>query len=136
MRAGLSAGLALLMLASCASPESRIKKHRELFETYPPEIQQRIKAGEVDVGFTADMVLMAMGKPARKATRTTEQSTQEIWTYGDSGVHPGVGVSIGGGSYGGFGGVSVGGGGGGSYRDRAAIAFESGKVVSVDRVKP
>ena len=127
--------LGLLLLAACATPESRIRKHRDLFETYPPQIQERIKSGEVDVGFTADMVLMAMGKPARKTMRTTAQTTQEIWTYGESGLHPGVGVSIGGGSYGGFGGVSVG-GDGGSNRDRAAIAFEGGKVVSVDRVKP
>lgn len=128
--------LGLLLLAACATPESRIGKHRDLFATYTPEIQRRIKAGEVDVGFTADMVLMAMGKPARKTTRTTEQAVQEVWTYGESGIRPGVGLSIGGGSSGGFGGVSIGGGGGGSYRDRAVIMFEGGKVVSIDRVKP
>jgi hypothetical protein len=129
-----AAGLALLLLAACSTPESRVRKHKELFDSYPPEIQQRIKAGEVDLGFTSDMVLMALGKPARKTTRTTAQSVQEIWNYGDSGVRPGVGVSIGGGSYGGFGGVSVG-SEGGAYRDRAAIVFESGKVVAVDKVK-
>jgi hypothetical protein len=129
-----AAGLTLLLLAACSTPESRARKHKELFDTYPPEIQQRIKSGEVDVGFTADMVLMALGKPSRKTMRTTAQSAQEIWTYGDSGVRPGVGVSIGGGSYGGFGGVSVG-SEGGAYRDRASIVFEGGKVVAVEKIK-
>ena len=106
-----AAGVALLLLAACGTPESRIKKHRDLFAAYPPEVQARIKAGEVDAGFTADMVRMAMGKPARKSMRTTAESTQEVWTYGDGGgVRPGIGVSFGGGSMGGFGGVSVGGG--------------------------
>lgn len=135
MRARSAAGLALLLLAACSTPESRIRKHKELFAAYPPQVRDRIRAGAVDIGFTSDMVLMALGKPARKTTRTTALSAQEIWTYGDSsGVRPGVGVSIGGGSYGGFGGVSVG-SDSGAYRERAAIVFEGGKVVAVDKVK-
>jgi hypothetical protein len=126
-----AAGLALLALAACGTPGSRIKAHKELFASYPPEAQARIKAGEVDVGFTGDMVRLAMGEPARKVMRTTAQSVQEDWVYGDTGVHPGVGFAVGGGGMGGFGTVAV--GGDGSSGPRAVIVFEGGKVIAVEK---
>ena len=128
-----AAGLVLLLLAACGSPQSRIKRNKEQFAAYPLEIQARIKAGEVDVGFTAEMVRMALGDPARKTMRTTAQSVQEVWTYGETSVRPGLGVAIGGGGFGGFGGVSV--GSEASSRDSAMVVFEGGKVVSIEKVK-
>ncbi len=125
--------LVLLLLAACASPSSRIKKHAALFDAYPPNIQARIKAGAVDVGFDQDMVRMALGEPARVSSRKTADSSQEVWSYGATGVRPGFGFGFGSGFGGGFGGVSV--GGEAPERERDKVVFEHGRVVAVEKLE-
>lgn len=70
-----------LVLAGCSTPESRIKHNPELFASIPPAEQALIKQGRIAVGFTPDMVKLALGEPdiiARKIDRT---GTAEIWRY-------------------------------------------------------
>lgn len=72
----------LALLAACAStPESRIQKNPELFNSFPPEAQEKIKKGDVEIGFTPDMVLMAKDKPDRKYSRKTAAGEAEVWSY-------------------------------------------------------
>lgn len=126
--------LALLLLAACATPDSRIKKHAAQFAGYPPEVQARIKAGGVDPGFDADMTRMALGEPSRKTTRKTADAVQEIWSYGAARARPSLGIGLGTGiGAGGFGGVSV--GSEGPEGERARVVFEGGKVVSYEALK-
>ena len=74
--------LAVVLLASCAStPESRIQKNPDLFNSFPPEAQEKIKKGDVEIGFTQDMVLMAKDKPDRKYNRRTAGGETEVWSY-------------------------------------------------------
>ncbi len=74
--------IALCLLAACAStPTSRIKKNRDLFNSYPPEVQTKIQKGEISLGFTPEMVLMAKGDPDRKYTRQTAKGATEVWAY-------------------------------------------------------
>ena len=75
--------LILALAAGCATPGSRIKENKALFETYPPEIQEQIKKGQVKPGFTKAMVSMALGKADRVYERSTLQGTSEIWSYVD-----------------------------------------------------
>ena len=65
----------------CASPASRIKKNPELFNTFPPDVQDKVKRGQVDVGFTPEMVTMALGTPNHIYTRQTTTEIKEVWTY-------------------------------------------------------
>ena len=83
---GLLVGLAALVLAiglaGCAStPERRIQKHPEMFEGIPPDVQETVRAGRVEIGYTPDMVFLALGAPDRKVTRKTEAEEREIWIY-------------------------------------------------------
>ena len=74
--------LSVGLLASCAStPESRIKHDPALFNSFPPEAQAKIKKGDLDIGFTTDMVLMAKGKPDHKYARKTKDGDVEVWSY-------------------------------------------------------
>ena len=75
--------VALIALqAGCVStPESRIKKNPALFASFPADAQTRIQKGEVAIGFTPDMVIMAKDKPNRMYDRTTSAGTIEVWSY-------------------------------------------------------
>ena len=79
-----SALLLLLFLAGCTSPASRIKKNQELFDTFPVAAQARIRGGEIDLGFTAEMTRIALGEPQRKLLRRTPENEKEIWLYIDT----------------------------------------------------
>ena len=73
-----------VLLAGCATPAKRIEQNRELFDTFPVAVQARIRGGQVDLGFTPDMVRIALGDPQHKALRRVAAGETEIWLYFDS----------------------------------------------------
>jgi hypothetical protein len=78
-------------LAACATVASRINAHRAAFDASSPEAQQKIRQGEVAVGFTNDQVVMALGHPQRVYAKNTPGAAQEIWVYGvDGGPASGI----------------------------------------------
>jgi hypothetical protein len=125
--------LAVLLLAACSTPASRIEGHRAAFDRYPPAVQEKIRAGRIDLGFTPEMVTLALGEPLRKLTRSTPEGEAEVWVYGDG--EPrfsfGIGMAGGGGHTGVGGGVAVSSGGyaGG---ERMRVEFKGGSVGAID----
>lgn len=81
MKKMLVVALAALCLAGCQSPEQRIKQNPELFASFAPEVQDSVRAGKIDVGYSKDMVYIALGKPNRQYTRKTADGTTEVWSY-------------------------------------------------------
>ena len=75
--------MATVILAGCATPESRIKEKPEVFNSFPPDVQSKVRTGQVEIGYSKDMVYIALGKPDREYTRTTAESTFEVWSYTD-----------------------------------------------------
>jgi hypothetical protein len=71
----------LLLAAGCATPEARIKQNPDLFATLSPADQDLIRQGKVGIGFTPDMVKLALGDPDRVYTRTDANGTNETWSY-------------------------------------------------------
>jgi len=67
--------------AGCSTPASRIEKNLDLFNTFPLEAQAKIRQGEVDIGFTPDMVRIAKGDPPRTYVRQTAEGQTEVWSY-------------------------------------------------------
>lgn len=122
-----------LVCAGCSTPDSRIQKDSATFASYPPAVQTKIRAGEVEIGYTADMVRMALGKPDRTFRRVTAQGETEVWAYADK--TPRIGIGLGFGSYGHHsgGGVAVGTSTGGSRGDRLHVQLQAGKVTAIDR---
>ena len=126
----------LFLLAACSTPDSRIADNRSAFDKLPAEIQQKIRTGQVDVGFTPEMVVLALGEPAHKFTRKTEQGDTEVWSYRDD--RPKFSFGVGVGSAGG--GSAVGGGvglstGGYDPDEKIRVEFRSGLVTAVDLLK-
>lgn len=76
-------GAFLFLVAGCETIEKRIAREAELFASFPPEIQERIRAGEVDLGFTPGMVRIAWGEPDVTETIRTTSGAGESWIYLD-----------------------------------------------------
>jgi hypothetical protein len=135
LRAALIA-LGVAALAGCSTINSRIEASQELFDSYPPEVQEKIRAGDIAVGFTPEMVEMAWGEPYRKDQVTGEDFYAEVWTWSRN--IPGVGIGMGsGGYYGGNVGIGTGVvvGEGARREDRSQVEFRNGKVVTFRNLK-
>lgn len=73
--------LAAAWLAGCSTPDKRIQKAPEIFAALPAEQQELVKQGRVAPGFSADAVLLALGDPDRRWTRTDAKGTRDVWSY-------------------------------------------------------
>lgn len=122
--------------AGCSSVDSRIARHRDVFSSWPPEVQEKVAAGEIGLGFTPDQVRVALGEPDRVFTRTTADGTVEVWSYRERRPRIGFGVGVGaGGIFGSraaVGGIGIGTGG---YRDdeKLGVVFDrNGRVAEIE----
>lgn len=120
----------------CSTTSGRIEKNQQYFDTLSPDAQAGIRAGKVDVGYAPEMVLMALGEPDRRYTRTMEHGSSEVWAYKSKAPSFSFGVGMGGGG----GGTSIGTGvgittGGDRSDDKIRVIFEGGKVIGVEQAK-
>lgn len=93
-----------LLAAGCvaSTPQARIAQNRGAYSEYPAEVRRKISEGRVEVGFTAAMAEMALGKPGRKVTRRDEANEDtEVWIYYRNQPRLSVGMAVGSGGYGG-----------------------------------
>lgn len=123
--------------AACSSPSARIRRQKAAFDAYPPAVQERIRAGQVEVGYTPEQVTLALGKPDRKYVRKTASGAQDVWGYAVGSSRPRMGLNLGMGSWGGRGAMSGGVGveSEAAHDERARIVFEDSRVVSVERLQ-
>lgn len=122
------------VLAGCSTVNSRIKDHQAAYDASPPSVQDKIRKGQVDVGFTQEQAAMALGRPDRIVTRKTASGERQTWIYGGNRARVGMGFGFG--SWGG-GPVAMGTSVGveepvGEYDPRMRVTFEQGQVVSVE----
>jgi len=125
------------LLSACSTPDSRIESNRAAFNQYPADVQEKIKAGRVDIGFTPEMVRMAIGEPVRQLTRKTESGDSEIWIYADS--KPQVSLGLGFASFGHHSVTGVGvqtSTGGYEPDEKTRVVFRNGRVERVELRKP
>jgi len=123
------------LTAACSTVESRTQSHQAAFDAWPADVQQKVRARKVDIGFTPEMVRVALGDPDRVAARTTAQGASEVWVYFDHGPHfsfgLGVGAVRGTSAYGGD--VAI----GNDFRDEEvmSVEFEGGRVSAIETRK-
>lgn len=131
----LAALLVVATLAACASTASRISDQQSTFDAFPADVQTKIRAGQIDVGFTQDQVRMAVGEPTRRYTQQTTTGESEVWAYSKS--SPTFSFGLGAGSFGSGvgGGVGVGTNTGGNSDDKLRVTFVAGKVTVVERTQ-
>ena len=131
----LSAAVTLLLITSCATtPQARIEKNRAAFDSFPADVQEKVRAGRVDLGFTPLMVALALGEPDRVLNRSSAAGQEEVWVYRrtSSGFGFGFGLGGGGGHMGYGGGVSM--STAPDYdEDAMRVVFRDGKVTAVEK---
>lgn len=127
--------LIAVALTACSSAATRISDQQNTFDAYPADVQQKIKAGQVDVGFTQDQVRMAVGEPSRRYSQQTTAGESEVWAYSKS--SPTFSFGLGAGTFGSGigGGAGVGTSTGGNSDDTLRVTFIAGKVTVVERTK-
>ena len=75
---------ALSLLSGCDASSgvtARIQEKSSVFSQLTPEQKNNIEKQVIEVGYTADMVYMSLGKPNAKVTRETPDGPVEMWTY-------------------------------------------------------
>ena len=68
-------------LGGCQTVESRIQEKPEVFANIDKATQDKIKQGIVDLGYTQDMVYLALGVPDQKRETVTAAGTSVVWIY-------------------------------------------------------
>lgn len=132
----LAAAAIGLSLAGCSTVDSRVASRPEVYAASPAEVQRKILAGEVDVGFTRDQVRLALGDPNGVARRLTENGEEEVWSYLRRGPRFGIGVGVGAGT--GHSSVGAGIGVGGGVADeepRLRVFFRGDVVTAVEKAR-
>lgn len=71
--------LALGAVAGCDTIASRIQEKPALFAQLDPVVQQGIQHGRIGVGFTPEMVYLALGRPT--TIETAADGSDTVWTY-------------------------------------------------------
>lgn len=74
-------GILALVLAGCSTIDSRIKEKSDVFARLDPVVQAKIKQGVIDIGFTSDMVYIALGQPDEISERTGQGGQTTSWKY-------------------------------------------------------
>jgi hypothetical protein len=76
----LFAGL-MLVLAGCNTIDHRISEKQDVFNRLDPQTQDKIRQGVVEVGYTQDMVYIALGPPDARHEKVTAKGTETTWVY-------------------------------------------------------
>lgn len=72
---------ALSLFAGCQSVDDRIKEKPDVYAHLDPATQEKIKQGIIDLGYTQDMVYLALGKPDEKRESLNEGGHEATWSY-------------------------------------------------------
>jgi hypothetical protein len=75
------ATVALLAGCEMSGASGRIEEKSAVFSSLTPEQKQIIEAGDIDIGFTPDMVYMALGKASKSEVKDSPDGTVTLWTY-------------------------------------------------------
>ena len=68
-------------LAGCQTVDDRIKEKPEVFARLDAATKDKIKQGIIDLGYTEDMVYLALGKPDQRRESLTAAGKSTTWIY-------------------------------------------------------
>ncbi|HWZ94855.1 MAG TPA: hypothetical protein VNW30_06635 [Opitutaceae bacterium] len=71
----------LLALAGCNTIDHRISEKQAVFNRLDPQAQDKIRQGIVEIGYTQDMVYIALGPPDARHEKVTGKGDETTWIY-------------------------------------------------------
>jgi hypothetical protein len=71
----------VLLFGGCSTIPSRIEEKSAAFSALDADTQNKIRLGRVEVGYSPDLVYIALGTPDERLTKTTKTGTNETWIY-------------------------------------------------------
>jgi hypothetical protein len=74
------AGL-LLALAGCNTIDRRISEKQDVFNRLDLQTQAKVRQGTISIGYTPDMVYIALGPPSAKQQKAIAEGDESIWIY-------------------------------------------------------
>jgi len=80
----LSALLAIVLLSGCETTggvSSRIQEKSAAFAALTPEQQKLVRSGEIEIGFTSDMVYMALGPASKTEVKDSPDGPVTMLTF-------------------------------------------------------
>lgn len=77
----ISAAFAALFLAGCATIETRISEHPEIYNELSPRDQALVRQGRIREGMTMNAVWVAWGSPEQKGFGRYHGKSTETWIY-------------------------------------------------------
>jgi hypothetical protein len=121
---------AVVLLAGCSTPQSRIAGDPAAYSALPPDQQALVSAGRIGVGMNMAGVKLALGSPDRITVRSDAKGETQVWHYVEYAYVDGPYLY--GGWYGGRGrrwGGWYGGGWWGPYAGEPVASYERFRVV-------
>jgi hypothetical protein len=76
-----TAAAGALFFGGCATPESRISKNPELYNSLPARQQQLVAQGQIGPGMSRNAVWLAWGGPEQKVNGYARGNSTETWVY-------------------------------------------------------
>ena len=76
-----AACLVALLFSGCNTINHRIEEKSAAFSAADAATQEKIRQGVVAVGYTPDLVYIALGNPDRKRHHTSKDGEEETWIY-------------------------------------------------------
>jgi hypothetical protein len=70
-----------LFLSGCATIDSRISQHPEIFQSLSPSDQALVRQGHIREGMTQDAVWLAWGSPEQRGFGRMKGRQTETWIY-------------------------------------------------------
>jgi hypothetical protein len=77
----------LLFSTGCQTVDTRIKENPAAFASVDKETQEKIKQGIIGIGYTEEMVYLALGQPDQKRESVTASARTLIWVYNSYTTH-------------------------------------------------
>lgn len=68
-------------LTGCQTVDDRIKEKPDVFAKLDTLTQDKIKQGIIDLGYTEDMVYLALGQPDQRRESVTADGNTTTWIY-------------------------------------------------------
>ncbi|QYM79314.1 hypothetical protein K0B96_01460 [Horticoccus luteus] len=75
------AAFSALLLAGCNTLNHRIEQHAAMFNALDAPTQAKLRAGTVEIGYTTDMVYVALGAPDESRDNVTAKGRTTDWIY-------------------------------------------------------